>query len=89
MIALNYLVEGDRGAEFRENRRRERAEEGGGREAGEGGRTGGGKRERAGEQGAGSGIFMRARSGSRNKEGDSLLFITGYYSVKNFYLTKF
>ena len=32
---------------------------------------------------------MRAKSGSRNKEGDSLLFITGYYSVKNFYLTKF
>ena len=45
MIALNYLVEGDRGAEFWENRRRERAEEGGGREAGEGGRTGGGKRD--------------------------------------------
>ena len=67
MIALNYLVEGDREAEVRENRRR----------------------ERAGEQGAGSRIFMRARSGSRNKEGDSLLFITGYYSVKNFYLTKF
>ena len=65
MIALNYLVEGDREAEVRENRRRERA--------------GGGRRERAGEQGAGSRIFMRARSGSRNKEGDSLLFITGYY----------
>ena len=30
MIALNYLVEGERGAEVRENRRRERA--GGGRE---------------------------------------------------------
>ena len=53
MIALNYLVEGDRGAEVRENRRRERAgeggrgreraEEGGRREAGEGGRTGGGR----------------------------------------------
>ena len=85
MIALNYLVEGDRGAEFRENRRRERAGEGGrGRK-----RAGGGRRERAGEQGAGSGIFMRARSGSRNKEGDSLLFVTGYYSGKNFYLTKF
>ena len=83
MIALNYLVEGDREAEVRENRRRERA--GGGRRE----RAGGGRRERAGEQGAGSRIFMRARSGSRNKEGDSLLFITGYYSVKNFYLTKF
>ena len=59
MIALNYLVEGDRGAEVRENRRQERAGEGGrgreagggrgrenrGREAGEGGRTGGGKRD--------------------------------------------
>ena len=37
MIALNYLVEGDRGAEVRENRRRERAGEGGrGRGAGGG-----------------------------------------------------
>ena len=38
MIALNYLVEGDRGAEVRENRRQERAGEGGrGRGAGGGG----------------------------------------------------
>ena len=42
------------------------------------------ERERAGSgrTGAGSGIYMKAGSGSRNKEGDSLLFITGYYSVK-------
>ena len=46
------------------------------RGAGEGGR---GWKE--GEQGAGS--------GRRNKEGNSLLFITGYYSVKNAYLAKF
>ena len=49
-------------------------------------------RERAGSgiyMRAGSGIYMRARSGSRNKEGDSLLFITGYYSIKNTYLAKF
>ena len=31
----------------------------------------------------------RAGSGSRNKEGDSLLLITRYYSVKRTYLTKF
>ena len=35
----------------------------------------------AGEQGAGS--------GSRNKESDSLLFITGYYLVKNTHISKF
>ena len=46
------------------------------------GRTGG--RERAG-----SGIYMKAGSRSRNKERDSLLFITGFYSVKNTYLAKF
>ena len=50
----------------------------GGREPG---RTGGGRGWEAGKQGAGS--------GSRNKEGDSLLFITGYYSNKNAYLAKF
>ena len=31
----------------------------------------------------------RAESRSRNKEGNSLLFITGYYSVKNTSLAKF
>ena len=35
----------------------------------------------AGVQGAGSGIYMRVGSKSRSKGGDSLLFITGYYSV--------
>ena len=35
----------------------------------------------------GSGIYMRAGSESRNKEGDNLLFITGYYSVKNKHLS--
>ena len=30
-----------------------------------------------------------AERGSRNKEGDSLLFISGYYSVKNTHLAKF
>ena len=45
----------------------------GGREPG---RTGGGKR-------AGSGIYMRAGSGSRNKESNSLLFIAGHYLIKN------
>ena len=37
--------------------------------------------QEAGEQGAGS--------GSRNKESDSLLFITGYYLVKNTHILKF
>ena len=40
---------------------------------------GAGARENRGRERAGSGIYMRAGSGSRNKEGDSLLFITGYY----------
>ena len=31
----------------------------------------------------------RAGSGSKNKESDSLLFTSGYYSVKNTFLTKF
>ena len=30
----------------------------------------------------------RAASGNRNKEGDSLLFITEYCSVKNTYIAK-
>ena len=48
------------------------------------------ERAEAGEQGGGeSGIYMRVGSGSRCKERDSLLFITGYYSVKNTYLAKF
>ena len=51
--------------------------------------TGGGRGQEAGEQGAGSRIYMRAGSGSRNKEGGSLLFITGYYLVKNSHLLKF
>ena len=47
------------------------------------------ERAEAGEQGGESGIYMRVGSGSRCKERDSLLFITGYYSVKNTYLAKF
>ena len=70
---------GGRGQEG-ENRGRERA----GR-----GRTGGGRGQEGGEQGAGSGISVREGSGSRNEEGDSLLFITGYYSVNYTYLEKF
>ena len=53
------------------------------------GRTGGGRGQEGGEQGAGSRIYVRVGSGSRNEEGDSLLFITGYYSVNNTYLEKF
>ena len=45
------------------------------------GRTGGRRGWEVGEQGMGS--------GSRNKEGNSLLFITKYHSVKNTYLAKF
>ena len=53
-----------------------------GREPGRTGGAGeGGRGWKEGEQGAGS--------GRRNKEGNSLLFITGYYSVKNAYLAKF
>ena len=37
----------------------------------------------------GTGGRERAGSGSRNKEGDSFLFITRYYSVKNTCLAKF
>ena len=47
------------------------------------------KQQEAGEQGAGSGIYMRVGSGSRNKESNSLFFITWYYSVKNTHLAKF
>ena len=43
----------------------------------------------AGEQGAGSGSHMRAGRGRRNKDSDSLLFITGYYLVKNTHILKF
>ena len=53
------------------------------------GRTGGGIGQEGGEQGAGSGIYVRVGSGSKNEEGDSLLFITGYYSVNNTYQEKF
>ena len=53
------------------------------------GRTGGGRGQEGGEQGAGSGIYVRVGSGSKNEEGDSLLFITGYYSVNHTYLEKF
>ena len=53
------------------------------------GRTGGGRGQEGGEQGAGSGIYVRMGSGCRNEEGDSLLFITGYYSVNYTYLEKF
>ena len=41
----------------------------------------------SGRIGAGSGIYSRAGSGSRNKEDDNF-FITGYYLVKNTYLAK-
>ena len=51
--------------------------------------TRGGRGQEAGEQGAGCRIYMRAGSGSRNKEDGSLLFITGYYLVKNTHLLKF
>ena len=55
---------------------------------GDGGRSPG---EQAGGRGreAGSGIYMKAGSRSRNKERDSLLFIAGFYLVKNTYLAKF
>ena len=46
-----------------------------------GGGQGGAARENRG--------WERSGSGSRNKAGDSLLFTTGYYSVKNTYLAKF
>ena len=48
----------------------------GGREPG---RTGGGRGREAGEQGAGSGIYMRAGSGSRSKEGYTKFVV--YYWV--------
>ena len=71
----------DRGAGQPEHVRRKRV--GGGTGGREPGRTeGGGKR-------AGSGIYMRAGSGSRNKEGNSLSFIAGHYLIKNTYLAKF
>ena len=60
-----------------------------GRERTGSGRTGGGRGWEAKEQGAGSGICVTEGSGSRNKEGDRLLFITGYYSVNDTYLEKF
>ena len=46
------------------------------------------------EQGAGSGkretgSIWEGAAGAKNKEGDSLLFITGYYSVKNTHRAKF
>ena len=63
-------MEGDRGAGARENRGRERAGSG---------RTGGGRGREAGEQGAGSGIYMRAGSGSRSKEGYTKFVV--YYWV--------
>ena len=54
-----------------------------GRERAGSGRTGGAKRENkgreAGEQGAGSGIYMRAGSGSRSKEGYTKFVV--YYWV--------
>ena len=45
----------------------------------------GSRRTRGGKRG----IYMRVGGESRNKEGNSLLFITGYHSVKNTYLSKF
>ena len=73
---LNELDRGgDRGAGARENRGREP------------GRTGGGKRENRGRE-AGS-IWGREAGAEVKKVIQSLLFITGYYSVKNTYLLKF
>ena len=56
-----------------------------------GGGQGGGSpgEQRGGGKRAGSGIYMRAGSGSRNKEGNSLSFIAGHYLIKNTYLAKF
>ena len=72
-----------RGAGQPEHVRRKRVGGGGGQGGGSPGeQRGGGKR-------AGSGIYMRAESGSRNKEGNSLLFIAGHYLIKNTYLAKF
>ena len=45
----------------------------------------GSRRTRGGKRG----IYMRVGGESRNKEGNSLLFITGYHSVENTYLSKF
>ena len=45
----------------------------------------GSRRTRGGKRG----IYMRVGGESRNKEGNSLLFITGHHSVKNTYLAKF
>ena len=45
----------------------------------------GSRRTRGGKRG----IYMRVGDESRNKEGNSLLFITGYHLVKNTYLSKF
>ena len=45
-----------------------------------------------GEQGgerAGSGNYLRAESGSRNKKGTRLLFIAAYNPVKNQFLANF
>ena len=53
ILAATTRVEEDREAGAQENRGREREGSGRGREAG--------------EQGAGSGVYMRAESGSRNK----------------------
>ena len=76
---LNELGRGgDRGAGARENRGRERAGSG---------RTEGGKRENMGRE-AGS-IRGREAGAEVKKVIQSLLFITGYYSVKNTYLLKF
>ena len=50
---------------------------------------GGGRGREEGEEGARSVIYMRAGSGSRKKEGDNLLLITGYHPVKNTHLAKF
>ena len=65
----------------------------GGGSPGEQGEGEGGKPENEGQ--AAESIWGRearergAGSGSRNKEGDSLFFITRYYSVKNTYLANF
>ena len=50
---------------------------------------GGGRGREEGEEGARSVIYMRAGSGSRKKEGDNLLLITGYHPVKKTHLAKF
>ena len=78
-------MKGDRGAGARENRGREPGRTGGG-SPGEQGAGEGRKRENRGREGENRG---REAGAEVKKAIQSLLFITGYYLVKNTYLTKF